>query len=323
MSRVTEGHVPVLAASVVEWLAVRSSGTYVDATVGAGGHAARVAAQLTTGRLIALDRDPAAVGRAERRLASYQCVQVIHGNYAELARILESLDIEGVDGVLIDAGCSSMQLDDGLRGFSFQEDGPLDMRMDPSSGSTAREYLARISEGELAAVLKQYGDVGPAKRIARAILCRRDAGALERTSDLAAAVSEALDFVRGIPEETRTVFQAIRIAVNDELRNLEIGVRQAITVLRPGGRLVVITFHSGEARVVKQIFREASRGERLLCADGRVRSVSEPVLHILTPKAIAPAAEEVRENPRAASARLRAAELIRGEDRRPRKYKED
>jgi len=148
MPRVTEGHVPVLAASVVEWLAVRSSGTYVDATVGAGGHAALIAAQLTTGRLIALDRDPAAVAFAGRRLASYRCVRVLHGNYGELAYILASFGIEGADGVLIDAGCSSMQLDEGLRGFSFQQDGPLDMRMDPSSGPTAQEYLAGISERE-------------------------------------------------------------------------------------------------------------------------------------------------------------------------------
>ena len=306
-----QAHVPVLAEAALTWLAVKPDGVYVDCTAGAGGHAAMIAARLSAGgRLLAIDRDPTAVELAAQRLREYACATVVRGNYGNLQEILKTAGLTAVDGILIDAGLSSMQLNTPSRGFSFQESGPLDMRMDPESGESLAAYLARVTEVELAGVLRHYGDVGPARRIARAILRRRTAGALKGTDDLADAVREALDFVRGEPEEIRTVFQALRIVVNDELGHLERGLRQALAVLRPGGRLVVISFHSGEDRMVKGLLREASRTRRILREDGRTLSVRLPSLRILTPKPVLPDAEEIARNPRAKSARLRAAERL-------------
>lgn len=303
-------HVPVLAESSLAWLKVRPDGIYVDCTVGAGGHAALIAQHLATGRLLALDRDPVAVDLARRRFAGNSCVTVVHRNYGELREVLRTEGIDRVDGILLDAGLSSMQLDTADRGFTFQACGPLDMRMDTSGGPTAAEFLASVDEEELLRVLKDYGDVGPARRIVASIVARRRARALTTTQDLADAVAEALAFVKGVPQETRTVFQAIRIAVNEELRWLVEGLRQAVTVLRPGGRLVVITFHSGEDRVVKNVMREASRTRRELYVDGRVRETFPPLLKILTPRPETPSEEEIRANPRAHSAKLRAAERL-------------
>ena len=310
MTERAEEHVPVLAEEALSWLALRPDGRYVDCTAGAAGHACRIAERLDGGTLLALDRDPQAVATAAARLERFRCAQVLHRNYADLVAVLRELNWPGVDGVLIDAGCSSMQLDNSERGFSFQEEGPLDMRMDTSSGESAREFLSRKTEAEVAGVLREYGDVRPAKRIARAILRRRDAGKLESTRDLAAAVEEALAFVPGVPSEVRTVFQAVRIAVNRELEWLEQGLCAAIEVLAPGGRLVAIAFHSAEDRVVKRALREASRRQRLLEADGRDRETVPPRLRLLTPRPVMPGEEEVRRNRRAASARLRAAERL-------------
>lgn len=306
----TQEHVPVLAEAVVEWLAVRPEGVYVDATAGAGGHASLIAAQLRGGRLIAFDRDPFAVALAGRRLADFACAEVHYGNYGRLAEGLSALGITAVDGVLIDAGVSSMQLDTPARGFTFQEDGPLDMRMDTSSGPTAEEYLAGVREAELAEALRQYGDIGPARRIAKEIVRRRDGGRMHRTRDLVEAVHDALGISREVPEETRPVFQAIRIAVNEELRWLEQGLTQGAAALNPGGRLAVITFHSGEDRVAKNVFRDAARPKREYHPDGRTASVREPYLKILTPKPVLPDARECRHNPRSKSAKLRVAERI-------------
>lgn len=304
-------HVPVLPGEVLEWLAVRSGGIYVDGTAGAGGHAALIAAQLSPpGRLIALDRDPKAVAIAAARLAGFAQAQVLHANYGELSQVLERLGIDGVDGVLIDAGMSSMQLNDPQRGFSFQETGPLDMRMDTEHDRPLTEWLAGQSEAALADVLRRYGDVGPAGRIAKAIWARHTSGRLKTTDELTAAVSEGLGIRRAVPEETRTVFQALRIALNDELRWLQQGIDAAIAALRPGGRLVVISFHSGEDRVVKAGMQAASRRQRELWPDGRVKVVHPPVLKVLTPKPVRPGEAEVRMNPRAQSARLRAAERL-------------
>lgn len=303
-------HVPVLAEAALAWLNVRPDGIYVDCTAGAGGHSAMIAERLTSGRLVALDRDPLAVGMARERLARLPRATVIHRNYGELGDVLHELGIGPVDGVLLDAGLSSMQLDAADRGFTFQANGPLDMRMDTSRGPSAAEYLASVDETELQRVLKDYGDVGPVRRIVAAIVAHRRANALATTQDLVDAVSEALDFVRGVPQETRTVFQAIRIAVNEELRWLESGLTDAISVLAPLGRLVVITFHSGEDRIAKNVLRDASRTQRELHPDGRVRQSFPPLLKILTPKPVLPTDEEVHANPRAHSAKLRAAERI-------------
>jgi len=184
------------------------------------------------------------------------------------------------------------------------------MRMNTRTGRTAGEYLATVGEQELVHVLKTYGDVGPARRIAKTILQRRHTHRLRTTRDLAEAVAEALEFVRGVPEETRTVFQAIRIAVNDELDSLEQGLRQAIDALAPAGRLVAISYHSGEDRIVKTMFREAARVRRELLADGRLKREVPPRVKILTRKPVQPTDEEIHRNPRSRSAKLRAVERL-------------
>lgn len=303
-------HTPVLAGPALEFLRVRENGTYVDCTAGAGGHTALIAARLNEGTVIALDRDEGAVKLARARLKSFPMASVLHRNYGELAAVLAELGIDQVDGILIDAGMSSMQLDDADRGFSLQRQGPLDMRMDRSAGPTAADFLAAVDEVELVRILKEYGDLRKARAIARAIVKRREKEPLKTTQDLAKAVSDVFHFVQGVPEETRTVFQAIRIAVNDEFRWLEAGARQAISLLAPGGRFVGISFHSGEDRILKNVLREASRPRRILKPDGRIEKTIPPTVKLLTPKPVTPSTEEIQANPRAHSARLRAAERL-------------
>ncbi len=228
-----------------------------------------------------------------------------------------------VDGVLIDAGMSSMQLDNAARGFTFQSDGPLDMRMDSSHGASAAEFLATISEPDLARILDEYGDVRHSRRIAKSICHRRDEGGLETTADLTAAVldstrradspeTEPFRVPRTGPraDAVRQVFQAIRIVVNDELGSLERGLRAAVDVLAPGGRLVLISFQSGEDRVWKRVMNDLSRKREELTADGRVARSIPPIMRVLTKRAVGPTAEEIHANPRAHSARLRAAERL-------------
>ncbi|MBI2432118.1 MAG: 16S rRNA (cytosine(1402)-N(4))-methyltransferase RsmH [Candidatus Hydrogenedentes bacterium] len=304
------GHVPVLAGPALEWLRVKPEGLYVDCTAGAGGHAELIAQRLAGGRLIALDRDPGAVAAVRRRLAQYPNVTVVHANYGELETVLAPLGVAQVDGVLLDVGVSSVQLDDPARGFSFQVPGPLDMRMDTTSVLDAAGYLAQATEDGLVEVLRSYGDVRPARRIARALIARRNAGCLNSTRDVVEAVQEALNISGHVPEEVRTVFQALRMAVNEELKWLEAGIAQALGLLAPDGRLVVIAFHSGEDRVVKQAFAWAARRQRLFHADGRVKTVLEPAFKLLTPKPVVADPDEVRRNPRAKSAKLRAIERI-------------
>ncbi len=298
-------HVPVLAGPAIEWLNVRADGVYVDCTAGAGGHSALIAERLTTGRLVSLDCDLSAVALARERLKAFEHATVVHRNYSELAEVLAELNMGPVDGILIDAGLSSMQLDSAGRGFTFQQDGPLDMRMNPGIGPTAAEYLSAVDEAELARVLKEYGDVPRARTVAKAICSMRP---MATTGDLVAAVRAAFPFVTGVPVEVRTVFQAVRIAVNEELDRLERGLTGAMDALAPGGRLVGITFHSGEDRVLKQALREASRPQRTLLPDGRTGTVTAPRMTLLTNKPVLPADEEIRANPRAQSAKLRAAE---------------
>ena len=301
-------HVPVLASEVLQWLKVRKRGVYVDCTVGDGGHAALIARELDGGRVIGLDRDPSSVETARRRLSEFSGVTVLHRNYGALAGVLHELGVETVDGILIDAGFSSAQLDDPARGFSFQADGPLDMRLDPTQSVTAAQFLASVNERELAETLRTYGDVGPVRRIARSILRRRDDHKLHTTRDLAEAVAEALDFVKGEPAEIRTVFQALRIAVNEEYRWLEACVRQGVDALASGGRLVALSYHSGEDRIVKNVFRELAHERRDEYPDGRVRTRLPACARVLTPKPVRPSEEEIRRNSRAHSAKLRVVE---------------
>ncbi len=310
MSRDDYPHTPVMADEALALLRVRPDGVYVDLTVGAGGHAERIASCLTTGRLIGLDRDAEAVALARERLASHAVAQIFHANYSALDTVLSECDVKTVDGVLLDAGVSSMQLDTPSRGFSFQSDGPLDMRMDARDGTDAAGWLRQASQSEIARVLREYGDIGPAGRIARAIVARREANRLERTGDLADAVAEALDFVSTQPEELRTVFQAIRMAVNEELNHLERGLALAARHLAPRGRLVAITFHSGEDRVVKRLFQQWSRMAVHLRPDGRVQRRQAPRMRLITRKPVTAQAAEIQANPRAKSAKMRALERL-------------
>jgi len=302
-------HRPVLADTALAYLRVRPDGHYVDATAGAGGHSALIAEQLTSGRLIAVDRDPSAVALASKRLKKYKQARVVQGNYGNLGQILADEGLANVDGVLIDAGVSSMQLDEAGRGFSLQEEGPLDMRMTPE-GTTAATFLSTLSVEELRDILKKYGDVPKARRIAKAILARRNANTLNTTSDLREAVAEGLGITKKTPDEAYQVFQAIRIAVNDELRWLDMGVEQAVHHLNPEGRIVVISFHSGEDGVVKKVLKKYSKKRHELKPDGRIERVIPPELRLVTKRPVTPTEAEIRENPRARSAKLRAAEKL-------------
>ncbi len=304
-------HVPVLAGPALEYLQVRPEGVYVDCTAGAGGHASLIADRLGPGgRVIAIDRDARAVELARGRLEGRPQAVVIQGNYGDLAAVVGAMGVTEVDGVLIDAGLSSMQLDDPARGFSFQSEGPLDMRMDRSKGETAAELLARVSEQGLTDMLLKFGDVPKARRVARAIVSRRDQGPITTTRDLVDVLIEVYHTKGRVPDETRQVFQAVRIAVNGELESLERGIRAAVDLLKGKGRLVCITFHSGEDRIVKNALRDASKPTHDYFPDGRTRATHPPKLRLLTKRPVEADPDETAANPRAHSARLRAAEKV-------------
>jgi 16S rRNA (cytosine1402-N4)-methyltransferase len=303
-------HVPVLAHEVRELLAVRPGETVVDATFGAGGHAALLAADLQgSGRFIAIDRDPTVKPYFERfRKRTAAQARLLRG---EASVVLDQLAENGVqaDAILLDLGVSSMQLDRPERGFSYAVDAPLDMRMDPTADVTAADLVNEWPERELTSIFRRYGEERYAKQIARAISRRRKKQPLERTGELVELIRSAIPaparFGDGHP--AKRVFQALRIAVNDELGELEDALPAALDMLRPEGRLAVIAFHSLEDRIVKRFFQKLERGcvcppDFPVCVCGR-----EPELRRLNRKAIRPSADEVALNPRAASARLRAA----------------
>ena len=296
MAIVTEHeHEPALLVETMELLAVKPGGLYVDGTVGLGGHAREILARSAPdGRLVAVDRDAEALDRARERLAP--CggrTRFVHGDYRELPEILGG---ERPDGVFLDLGVSSAQLDTAERGFSFQAEGPLDMRMDRSQGDTAADAVNRLPEDELADVIYRFGEERASRRIARAVAEARRRGPIATTTELAAIVRRAARHGRrpgrpGLDPATRT-FQALRIHVNRELEGLAGALAAIAARLAPGGRLAVIAFHSLEDREVKQTFRR-------LAGEG---------FHLLTKKPVRPGAEEVSRNPRARSARLRAVE---------------
>jgi 16S rRNA (cytosine1402-N4)-methyltransferase len=306
-------HVPVLAAEVRELLAVQPGETVVDATFGAGGHAALLAEDLQgSGRFIAVDRDPSVRPYFERfrRRAGVQA-RLLRGDFAV---VLEQLAGNGVraDAILLDLGVSSMQLDRPERGFSYAVDAPLDMRMDPSSEPSARELVNEAPERELQNIFRRYGEERYARQIARAIARRRREQPFERTGELVETIRAAIPaparFGDGHP--AKRVFQALRVAVNDELGSLEAALPAAVEMLRPGGRLAVISFHSLEDRIVKRFMRELERGcvcppDFPVCVCGR-----EPVMRAIRRKAIRPTPRETAANPRAASARLRVAAKV-------------
>jgi 16S rRNA (cytosine1402-N4)-methyltransferase len=301
-------HVPVLAEEVRELLSVKPGETVVDATFGAGGHAAVLAADLAgRGKLIAIDRDPGARTYFER-LARRATVQTrfLRGDFAVVLEQLAQNAVEA-DAVLLDLGVSSMQIDRPERGFSYAVDAPLDMRMDPSADVTAAGIVNEAAERDLATIFKRYGEERYARQIARAIVRRRKEQPFERTSDLVETIKAAIPaparFGDGHP--AKRVFQALRIAVNDELGSLEAALPPAFSMLRPGGRLAVISFHSLEDRIVKRFMRDLERGcecppDFPVCVCGK-----EPQLRSLSRKAIRPSTRETAVNPRASSARLR------------------
>jgi 16S rRNA (cytosine1402-N4)-methyltransferase len=303
-------HIPVLAAEVRTLLEVRPGQTIVDGTFGAGGHARVLAADLAgRGRFIAIDRDPAVRPYFERfrRRAGVQA-RLLSGDFALVLHRLADNGVEA-DAVLLDLGVSSMQVDRPERGFSYATDAPLDMRMDPTQTVSARELVNGAPERELELIFRRYGEERYARQIARAITRRRLQQPIERTGELVETIKGAIPaparFGDGHP--AKRVFQALRIAVNDELSALERGLAEAIEMLRPGGRIAVISFHSLEDRIVKRVFRAQERGctcppELPVCVCGR-----EPTLRVLTRKAVRPGTEELAANPRASSARLRAA----------------
>lgn len=296
-----------MADRVIDRLAIRPDGVYVDCTAGAGGHSALIAEKLTTGRLIAIDRDEDAVAIAADRLKAYPQADVVHGNYGELAALLDARGVGQIDGVIIDAGVSSMQLDRADRGFSLQAEGPLDMRMDRGEALDASRFISECKTEDLAEVLKKYGDVKKPKRIAQAIINRRNSNQLHTTLDLCNAVAEALGVRGKVPQEAYAVFQAIRIQVNEELRWLNLGLEQAVKRLAPGGRIVAISFHSGEDRVVKNLLKKYAKKKKMLTEDGRVASERPPLIDLVSKKPELPDEAEIKANPRARSAKLRAA----------------
>jgi 16S rRNA (cytosine1402-N4)-methyltransferase len=287
----------VLVAEVVELLAPRSDGCYVDGTLGLGGHTAALL-EAGAGRVIGIDRDPDALRQARMRLDGWgDRVTYVHADFRTLRSVLDGLGRSTVDGVLVDLGVSSMQLDEADRGFSFRHDGPLDMRMDRSTGPTLAERLSEVDETTLADVIYRFGEERKSRRVARAVVEAFRAGPLTRTGELAAVVRRAVGGGwQRVDPATRT-FQALRIWVNDELDGLDAFLESAVTSLAPGGRMAVIAFHSLEDRVVKHTWR-------------RMAQADEPVLRLITRRPVVPGAEEAERNPRARSARLRVMERV-------------
>jgi 16S rRNA (cytosine1402-N4)-methyltransferase len=307
-------HVPVMLDRSVELLRPRAGGTYLDATLGLGGHAEAVlAASAPDGRVIGLDRDPDALAAARERLARFDDrLTVVAASFADLARVAADLGVEAVDGVLYDLGVSSLQLDQADRGFSYRADAPLDMRMDPTGGPTAADVVNTYPRAELARVLRDYGEERFAGRIARFIDDARGRAPVRTTSELVELVKAAVPAAarRTGPHPARRTFQALRIEVNGELAALEASLPQAIDLLAPGGRLVVLAYHSLEDRIVKRALAAAAAGDYVPpeLPEHVVRRT--PSLRLLTRRPEIPRADEVAANPRAESAKLRAAEKL-------------
>ncbi len=304
-------HKPVMLAECMELLNIRPDGVYVDGTLGRAGHSREIARRLATGRLLCIDQDMAAIRAAEERLAPWrERVTLVHGNFSQLGDILQEAGISGADGMLFDLGVSSPQLDDASRGFSYMQDAPLDMRMDDAAPLTAREIINTWSYEELRRVLYDYGEERYAPAIARAIVRARETAPVETTFALVDIVRRAMPpaALREKQHPAKRTFQAIRIAVNGELEALPPMLEAAAEALSPGGRLAVITFHSLEDRIVKQTMRTLATGctcppEFPVCVCGK-----KPKLRLLSRRPTAAGPEELQENPRSRSAKLRWAE---------------
>jgi 16S rRNA (cytosine1402-N4)-methyltransferase len=310
--RGSEQHVPVLLAETLELLAPGRGGLFVDATVGLGGHAAALLEASPEVRLVGIDRDRQALELAARRLERFgERVRLAQGNFHEIERVLAGVGVHGVlAGVLADLGVSSLQLDTPERGFSFRFDAPLDMRMG-GGDLTAADLVNERSEGELERIFREYGEERQARRIARAIARARVEEPIRTTGRLKAVIDRAKGGLRereGRVDPATRVFQALRIAVNQELAGLETFIEQTIRMLEGGGRLVVISYHSLEDRIVKNSFRDLARGD-IDQVTGRSRSESQ-LIEVLTRKPVRPTEAEVEMNPRSRSARLRAARRL-------------
>ena len=306
-------HVSVLLDECIEGLNIRPDGIYVDGTLGGAGHSSQIAARLTTGRLIGIDRDPVALKAAGERLAPFgDRVTLVHSNFCEIANVLDDLGIDGVDGILLDLGVSSPQLDDGSRGFSYMVDAPLDLRMNSGDALTAREVVNTWSYEELRRILFDYGEERYAPQIAANICRVRETKPIETTLELVDVIRGAMpaSALREKQHPAKRSFQAIRIAVNDELGAVRQVMEAAIPKLNPGGRLAIITFHSLEDRIVKNGMADAAKGCTCppnfpVCVCG-----NKPKVKLVTRKPIVSGEEELEVNPRARSAKLRVCEKI-------------
>lgn len=306
-------HVSVLLQECIDGLNIRPDGIYVDGTLGGAGHSSQIAARLTTGRLIGIDRDPVALKAAGERLKPFgDRVTLVHSNFCEIATVLRDLGISGVDGILMDLGVSSPQLDDAARGFSYMADAPLDMRMNGEDRLTAKDVVNTWSYEELRRILFDYGEERYAPQIASAICRRRESKSIETTMELVDIIRSAMPpaALREKQHPAKRSFQAIRIAVNDELGSVEKVMVDAIPCLNPGGRLAVITFHSLEDRIVKNGMANAAKGCTCppnfpVCVCG-----NKPKVKLISRKPIVASDEELEVNPRSRSAKLRICEKI-------------
>lgn len=307
----TYTHKPVLLDEVLAALAIRADGVYIDATFGRGGHAGAILGRLGPGgRLLGLDKDPQAVAEASRRFGADPRFAIERGSFAQLGRHVKQRGWQGkVNGILLDLGVSSPQLDDAARGFSFRLDGELDMRMDPTRGESAAQWLARATEREIADVLYRYGEERHSRRIARAIVSARAEAPITRTARLAEIIREAHPNWEAGRDPATKSFQGVRIFINAELDDLRECLPQALAALAPGGRLAVISFHSLEDRIVKRFMRDEARGDQFPPGLPVPQSALDPRLKRVG-KAIRAGEREVAENPRARSAVLRIAERL-------------
>ena len=303
-------HVPVLLNETLDLLVTNPAGTYIDGTLGRGGHAVEILKRLSPeGLLIGLDRDAEAIEQTKEILEPFGERAIrIHGNFADMKELCRQIGVTEVDGVLLDLGVSSPQFDVAERGFSFAKDGALDMRMDRTQGRSAADLVNEDDEVTLANIIFRFGDDRDSRRIARAIVLERQHGRIERTLKLAEIVERAKGGRRGPIHPATQTFQALRMAVNAELESLETGLESGLSMLREGGRMTVITFHSLEDRMVKEFFKRHMVKRESLQQGGEKLVYDEPAVRLLTKKPLTATKEELADNPRSRSAKLRAAE---------------
>lgn len=304
-------HIPVMLNEVIAYLNLQQGGTYIDCTLGGGGHTSEIIKKIQPGgRVIGIDQDPNALQAAQNRLAMYKDrITFVHSNFYRLKDIVQENEVGEADGVLFDLGVSSHQLDEGDRGFSYMQDAPLDMRMNPQDKVTAENLVNELEELELARIIKEYGEERWAKRIARFIVENRQNKRIGTTGELVGIIKKAVPAGarREGPHPAKRTFQALRIAVNDELNRFAQTLRDTVDILKPGGRVCVISFHSLEDRITKEVFRDLAKDcicppELPVCRCNKQKQID-----IITSKPVLPGAQEIENNPRARSAKLRAA----------------